>query len=67
MVLPSLVVVVVHESLEIAKKTNFNKKLLQIRSKLYHKLGNLLLSIRANVITNRGSFVLSQIGVVSFY
>ena len=50
----SLVVVVVHRTLEIAKKTNFNISLLQIGAKLYHKLGNFLSPIGASVITKLG-------------
>ena len=70
-IVTSSLVVVVHRTLEIAKKTNFNISLLQIGAKLYHKLGNFLLPIGASVITklgqlrfitNWGSFILLQIG-----
>ena len=47
----SSLVIVLHRTLEIAKKINFNISLLQIGVKLYHKLGNFLLPIGANVIT----------------
>ena len=46
--------VVVHVTLEIAKKTNFNISLLQIGAKLYHKSGNFLLPIGASVIKKLG-------------
>ena len=45
-----------HETLEIAKKTNFNISLLQIGAKLYHKSGNFLLPIMASVIKKLGQF-----------
>ena len=61
-IVTSCLVVVVHGTLEIAKKTNFNISLLQIGAKLYHKLGKFLLQIGASVITNWGSFILLQIG-----
>ena len=57
-VLPSLVVVV-HGTLGIAKKTNFNISLLQIGAKLYHKLGNFF-------IANWGKSYY-EIGATSFY
>ena len=50
----SSLAVIVHRTLEIAKKTNFNISLLQIGAKLYHKLGNFLLPIGASVITKLG-------------
>ena len=53
-IVTSSLVVVVHRTLEIAKKTNFSISLLQIRAKLYHKLGNFLLPIGTSVITNLG-------------
>ena len=53
-IVTSSLVVVVHRTLEIAKKTNFNISLLQIGAKLYHKLGNFLLPIGASVITKLG-------------
>ena len=71
-------IAVVHEILEIAKKTNFIISLLQIGANymtnwrifyyqlgqvLLQNLGNLvLLQIGANLITNSGSFILLQIG-----
>ena len=71
-------VAVVHETLEIAKKTNFIISLLQIGANyitnwrifyyqlgqvLLQNLGNLvLLQIGASLITNSGSFILLQIG-----
>ena len=53
-IVTSSLVVVVHRTLEIAKKTNFNISLLQIGAKLYHKLGNFLLPIGASVIIKLG-------------
>ena len=53
-IVTSSLVVVVHRTLEIAKKTNFSISLLQIRAKLYHKLGNFLLPIGTSVITKLG-------------
>ena len=53
-IVTSNLVAVVHRTLEIAKKTNFNISLLQIGAKLYHKLGNFLLPIGASVITKLG-------------
>ena len=53
-IVTSSLAVVVHRTLEIAKKTNFNISLLQIGAKLYHKLGNFLLPIGASVITKLG-------------
>ena len=50
----SSLAVIVHRTLEIAKTTNFNISLLQIKAKLYHKLGNFLLPIGASVITKLG-------------
>ena len=74
-IVTSSLALVFHRTLEIAKKTNFSISLLQIGAKLYHKLGNFLLPIRASVntklgqlrfITNSGSFILLQIGA-AFY
>ena len=60
-IVTSSLVVVVHRTLEIAKKTNFNISLLQIGAKLfYYQLGQVLLQ-------NWGNFVLLQIGAASFY
>ena len=53
-IVASSLVVVVHRTLETAKKTNFNISLLKIGAKLYHKLGNFLLPIGASVITKLG-------------
>ena len=53
-IVTSSLVVVVHGTLEIAKDTKFNISLLQIGTKLYHKLGNFLLPIEASVITKLG-------------
>ena len=53
-IVTSSLVVVVHGTLEIAKKTNFNISLLQIGAKLYHKVGNFLLPFRASVFTKLG-------------
>ena len=82
-IVTSSLVVVVHRTLEIAKKTNFNKSLLQIRAKLNHKLGIfyyqlgqvllqnwgsfILLQIGASVITNWGSFFYYKLGQFSYY
>ena len=55
-IVTSSLAVVVHRTLEIAKKTNFNISLLQIGAKLYHKLGNFLLPIGASVIKKLGQF-----------
>ena len=55
-IVTSSLAVVVHRTLEIAKKTNFNIGLLQIGAKLYHKLGNFLLPIGASVITKLEQF-----------
>ena len=52
----------VHGSLEIAKNTNFKKSLLQIRAKLYNKLGNFLLPIGARVIINWSSLFIKNWG-----
>ena len=61
-IVTSSLAVVVHRTLEIAKKTNFNISLLQIGAKLYHKLGNFLLPIGASVITNWGSLIITNQG-----
>ena len=53
-IVTSSLVVVVHGTLEIAKKTNFNISLLQFGAKLYHKVGNFLLPFRASVFTKLG-------------
>ena len=50
----SSLAVIVNRTLEIAKTTNFNISLLQIKAKLYHKLGNFLLPTGASVITKLG-------------
>ena len=61
-IVTSSLVVVVHRTLEIAKKTNFNISSLQIGAKLYHKLGNFLLQIGASVFTNWGSLIITNQG-----
>ena len=48
--------------MEIAKKTNLNKSLLQIKAKLYYKLGHFVWPTGASVVTNWVNFVLIQIG-----
>ena len=61
-IVTSSLVVVVHRTLEIAKKTNFNKSLLQIRAKLNHKLGIFYYQLGQVLLQNWGSFILLQIG-----